>query len=104
MLFSGEPPGLSSQKLSAASAKAHKVVSSVTRRHTSNFGRGTGTLSVADPDLEEDEVTTSDVSKELQIWRLLPQLRSLPESLVSRLPLATMFVKQRSTEGEEEHY
>ena len=82
---------MSSQKLSAASAKAHKAVSSVTKRHTNNFRRGAGILSVTDPDLEEDEVMASDVSEELQIWRLLPQLRSLPESLVSRLPLATMF-------------
>ena len=94
---------MSSQKLSTATAKAHKAVSSVTRRHTNNFGRGAGILSATDPDLEEDEVMVSDVSEELQIWRLLPQLRSLPESLVSRLPLATMFQLNSALQKEKKN-
>ena len=58
---------MNSQKLSAATAKAHKAVSSVTRRHSNNFGRGAGILTATDPDPEEDEVMMADVSEELQI-------------------------------------
>ena len=46
---------------------------------------------LADAVEDPDDTTTVDNDAELQIWKLLPQLRNLPESLLGKIPLATMF-------------
>ena len=43
-----------------------------------------------DPD-DDDEMEVQNSEAELQIWRLLPQLKSLPESLLGKIPLTAMF-------------
>ena len=44
--------------------------------------------SLADPDEEEE----SDVDcGKLELWKLLPQLKELPESLLRKLPISAMF-------------
>ena len=43
---------------------------------------------MADPDEEEE----SDVDcGKLELWKLLPQLKELPESLLRKLPISAMF-------------
>ena len=41
-------------------------------------------------DLEEEESEEED-SEELELWKLLPQLRDLPEALLKKLPMSAMF-------------
>ena len=57
-------------------------------RHTSNFAARVLAGSLADPDGEED---TEEECDKLELWRLLPQLKDIPESLLKKLPLSAMF-------------
>ena len=57
-------------------------------RHTSNFAARVLAGSLADPDEEED---SEEEGEELELWRLLPQLKDIPESLLKKLPLSAMF-------------
>ena len=73
-----------------SSAAARTAVNSVTSRHTSSFGKRSILEVLDDPD-EEDGEELADECSELQLWKLLPQLRELPEALVKKLPLSAMF-------------
>ena len=53
-------------------------------RHPSNFGKKSAL------DLEEED-SHEDVSGDLELWKLLPQLKELPESLLKKLPMSAMF-------------
>ena len=53
-------------------------------RHPSNFGKKSAL------DLEEED-SHEDVSGDLELWKLLPQLKELPESLLKKLPISAMF-------------
>ena len=81
---------MSSQKLDKATAAAKKAVSSVTNRHTGNLGGGRTLASLIDPD-EAGGSDSDEGGDDLQLWRLLPQLRELPEALLKKLPLNAMF-------------
>ena len=57
-------------------------------RHPGSFGmkeKHTPVVSLVDQESDEEEV------EGLQLWKLLPQLRELPESLVKKLPMSAMF-------------
>ena len=42
--------------------------------------------------MEDPDAQTSDEEgSELELWRLLPQLRDLPEAMLRKLPVSTMF-------------
>ena len=56
--------------------------------NTSNFAARVLAGSLADPDEEED---SEEEGEELELWRLLPQLKDIPESLLKKLPLSAMF-------------
>ena len=73
-----------------SSAAARKAVNSVASRHTNSFGKRSILDVIGDPD-EEDGEEPSDMGGELQLWKLLPQLRELPEALIRKLPLSAMF-------------
>ena len=84
------PPSLSADQRVQSSAAARTAVNSVTSRHTSSFGKRSILEVLDDPD-EEDGEELADECSELQLWKLLPQLRELPEALVKKLPLSAMF-------------
>ena len=88
MLSTGGPPALSSKQQEKSAAAARKSVSSVTSRHAASFGKRTLSDMLVDPDKDDD---LSDSSNELQLWKLLPQLKELPEAFVKKLLLSAMF-------------
>ena len=92
MLFSslGAPAALSSSQLSTAASKARKTVDAVARRHGAKFSKRVTAEPSADPD-DDSEMEVEDSDAEQQIWKLLPQLKSLPQSLLGKIPLAAMF-------------
>ena len=97
--FTGAPASLDSQQLAATTFRAQKAVEGVTARHGGSFINRILVDAVEDPD-----VTPSvDSDAELQIWKLLPQLRNLPESLLGKIPLATMFQLNAALQKEKKH-
>ena len=97
--FTGAPAGLSSQQLAAATSRAQRAVEGVTARHGGSFANRILADGVEDP----DDTTTVNNDAELQIWKLLPQLRNLPESLLGKIPLATMFQLNAALQKEKKH-
>ena len=73
----GGPPALSSKQQEKSAAAARKTVNSVTNRHAGSFGKRTLSDMMADLDEDEDD----DSGSELQLWRLLLQLKELPKAL-----------------------
>ena len=69
---------MSSTSLARSVAEASRLTASVKGRHASNFGGGGG----RDTALAEDG---------LELWRLLPQLKDIPETLLRKIPLSAMF-------------
>ena len=81
---------MNNQQLSATAKKAHKAVGSITSRHGANFERRLLAGASPDPDeSEEEEMVSSET--EFQIWKLLPQLKGVPENFLEKLPLSAMF-------------
>ena len=60
------------------------------RRHGAKFSKQVTAEPSADPD-DDSEMEVEDSDAEQQIWKLLPQLKSLPQSLLGKIPLAAMF-------------
>ena len=85
---SGGLPDVTEDQLSRSKMAATKAVNSLKSRHSSNFAARVLASSIANPD-EEDE--SEDDSGELELWRLLPQLKDLPEAWLKKLPLSAMF-------------
>ena len=79
---------MSEEQLSKSKKAASKAVNSIKNRHPSNFVARVAASTIADPDEEEG----SDMEcGELELWRLLPQLKDLPEEWIKKLPLSAMF-------------
>ena len=97
--FTGAPASLDSQQLAAATFRAQKAVEGVTARHGGSFINRILVDAVEDPDV----TPPVDSDAELQIWKLLPQLRNLPESLLGKIPLATMFQLNAALQKEKKH-
>ena len=85
--IAGRPTAASSSSLARSLAAAARLTGSVKSRHAGTFG-GRSAAAVVDPDgpASEDEGDPS-----LELWKLLPQLKDLPEALLRKLPLSTMF-------------
>lgn len=75
------------EELEHVTAAASRMVNNEMLRHPSSYGiQG----AVADPgEASEDE--TEDPARDLQVWRLLPHLRSLPEAMLKKLPPSAIF-------------
>ena len=71
----------------------------MTARHGGSFINRILVDAVEDPDV----TPPVDSDAELQIWKLLPQLRNLPESLLGKIPLATMFQLNAALQKEKKH-
>ena len=81
---------MNNQQLSATAKKAHKAVGSITSRHGVNFERQLLAGASANPvESSEEEMVSSET--EFQIWKLLPQLKGVPENFLEKLPLSAMF-------------
>ena len=79
---------MSEEQLSKSKKAAKKLVNSIKNRHASNFAARVAASTIADPD-EEDG--SDEECGELELWRLLPQLKDLPEEWIKKLPLSAMF-------------
>ena len=66
---------------------ASRLTSSAKGRHPSSFGGKRPVEAMEDPDAQ----TSDEEGSELELWRLLPQLRDLPETMLRKLPVSTMF-------------
>ena len=87
-MLSGGPPEASKEQLNKSKKGASKAANAVKSRHTSNFISQMVASSMPDPDEEEE----SDVDcGKLELWKLLPQLKELPESLLRKLSISAMF-------------
>ena len=80
---------MSGTALNKSMAEASKAAATVKNRHTGNFTSRLLGSSMADPDDEEDD--SDGEGGELELWRLLPQLKVLPEAMLKKLPLSAMF-------------
>ena len=80
---------MSGTALNKSMAEASKAAATVKNRHTGNFTSRLLGSSMADPDKEEDD--SDGEGGELELWRLLPQLKVLPEAMLKKLPLSAMF-------------
>ena len=58
-------------------------------RHGTSFGSRLIAEAIQDPDDGEEE--PEDDSGEVQLWKLLPQLKEVPEHILKKLPLSAMF-------------
>ena len=76
--------------MARAAAAAKKASLNITSRHSSSFGRRVLAASLEDPD-DADTMEASGEEDEFQLWKLLPQLKDLPESMLRKLPLTAMF-------------
>ena len=76
--------------MAKAAAAAKKASLNITSRHSSSFGRRVLAASLEDPD-DADTMEASGEEDEFQLWKLLPQLKDLPESMLRKLPLTAMF-------------
>ena len=100
-MFTGAPQSVAEDILEKSHASAKRATSSLKSRHNTSFGARLLEAAVQDPDGEEEE--SEDDGEELQLWRLLPQLKGLPESMLKKLPLSAMFqlnnalVKEKKT-------
>ena len=54
-----------------------------------NFGSRLIAEAIQEPDDGEEE--SEDDSGEVQLWKLLPQLKEVPEHILKKLPLSAMF-------------
>ena len=81
---------MNSDQLLLAAAAAKKTTLGITSRHSSSFGRRALAAVLADPEGGESSEEGAEES-ELQLWRLLPQMKDLPEAMLKKLPLSTMF-------------
>ena len=79
---------MSSTSLARSEAEASRLTASVKGRHASNFGGGGGRdTALADPGEDESEGEEDG----LELWRLLPRLKDIPETLLRKIPLSAMF-------------
>ena len=79
---------MSSTSLARSVAEASRLTASVKGRHASNFGGGGGRdTALADPGEDESEGEEDG----LELWRLLPRLKDIPETLLRKIPLSAMF-------------
>ena len=87
-LCAGGPPEASQEELARAKREAARASSQNRARNTSGFSTKLLGASLADPDSMED---SEDEGGDLELWRLLPQLKDLPEALLRKLPVSAMF-------------
>ena len=73
--------------LEEVTSDARRLASEERARNPSSFKRR-AVVGAADSD-EEDRLVGGD--EDLQIWKLLPHLKELPEAMFKKLPLSAMF-------------
>ena len=85
--FSGGPRAASVDSLARAAASAKKLVGSQKSRHPGNLSKKRTVEQLMDPDSKESDKE----AKGLELWKLLPQLRDIPENILKKLPLSAVF-------------
>ena len=75
-------------QLARSMAAASRMVNSTKSRTVrDSAGRRGGVTTPMDPEEDESDMESED----LELWKLLPQLKDLPESLVKKLPMTALF-------------
>ena len=77
-------------QLSKAAKAAKKTAVSISNRHSSNFRGKAVAVALADPEEGSSEEEFEE-GTEQQLWRLLPQLKDMPEHFLKKLPVSAMF-------------
>ena len=77
-------------QLSKAAKAAKKRAASISSRHSGNFRGKAVAAALADPEEGSSEEEFEE-GTEQQLWRLLPQLKDMPEHFLKMLPVSTMF-------------
>ena len=85
---SGGPTTASSEALNKSTAAAKRLAGSTKARHPGSFGSRCRAAQLEDIDGQESE---EEGYEELELWKLLPQLRDLPAAMVKKLPMSAMF-------------
>ena len=99
-LCAGGPPEASQEELARAKKEAARASSQNRARNTSGFSTKLLGASLADPDSMED---SEDEGGDLELWRLLPQLKDLPEALLTKASsVGHVSAKHSSGQGEED--
>ena len=88
MLCAGGPPAASEDQLNRSSKEATRTSAANKARNVGGFSARLLGNSIADPDTVED---SEDEGGDLELWRLLPHLKELPEALLRKLPVSAMF-------------
>ena len=83
------PSSVSVDQLRQANKMAAAATTALKSRHSGNFTARLLASSMGDPD--DCDESEEEGTGELELWRLLPQLRDLPEALLKKLPVSTMF-------------
>ena len=84
----GGPSASTKEDLARSTAAAKRLANNMKSRHPGNFGKKPPVESIEDP---EEEDSDEESSEDFELWRLLPQLRDLPQSLLKKLPMDAMF-------------
>ena len=93
----GAPRSIGDKDLDKSMASAKRTTSQMKSRHGATFGSRLLADAILDPDKGESE----EDSGEFQLWRLLPQLKEVPEEYLRKLPLSAMFQLNNSLAKEK---
>ena len=85
--FLGGPTAASSESLARAMGAAKRLADSQKSRHPGNFSKRRAVELITDTDFQESE----EESEGLELWKLLPHLKDVDESLLKKLPISAVF-------------
>ena len=80
---------MSEERLDKSAKAAAKATKSLKNRHSNSFGARNLAQMMADPGEGDDD--SEEEGGDFELWRLLPQLKKVPEAILKKLPLDAMF-------------
>ena len=80
---------MSEERLDKSAKAAAKATKSLKNRHSNSFGARNLAQMMADPGEGDDD--SEEEGGAFELWRLLPQLKKVPEAILKKLPLDAMF-------------
>jgi len=89
--YTGEPVELDDSSMEDAMEDASTRVKEQQRKNPSSYGRSSmlARLLTGGPDPDEEE--QMEDGDELEVWKLLPHLKKVPEGMLKRLPISAIF-------------
>ena len=95
--FIGGPRASSVESLAKATAAAKKMANSQKSRHPSSLSKRKTVELLVDPDMRESDEEVEG----LELWKLLPQLKDIPEHLLKKMPLSAVFMLNNALAKEQ---